>query len=298
MATPEAIPTAISWPLNRPNQRGPWSQETFHANGHANTAMPLPGWPPVFQQVDSSNLPGGPKSLAGISIRAALLGSTFGAALLGTILLAAQSNPLWRATFFLSIVSLFHFLEYYITARYNTPVADIAAFLLSQNGWAYDTANTVAFLECLLTQHFFGHVHFVSRALRYFLLALGFAMLVVGQVSRSTAMAQAGTNFNHTVQDQKKMGHELVTSGLYAWLRHPSYFGFWWWALGTQMVLGNTVCLVGDAVILWRFFSKRIASKSLSEQYSVLFLDWKEIEWMLTYRPNRGRRVTHQVLWK
>ena len=263
MATLEATPSAISWPLNRPTQRSPWLPDTSHANGHTNTAMPLPGRSPVFQQVDPSNMPGGSKSLAGISIRAALLGSTFGAALLGTILLAAQSNPLWRATFFLAVVSLFHFLEYYITARYNTPVADIAAFLLSQNGWAYDIANAAAFLECLLTQYFFGHAHFVPRVLRDSSLALGFVILVVGQVSRSTAMAQAGTNFNHTVQDQKKMGHELVTSGLYAWLRHPSYFGFWWWALGTQIVLGNTVCLVGDAVILWRFFSKRIESKSL-----------------------------------
>ena len=266
MATSETLPSAISWPLNRPTQRSPWSPETSHANGHANTAMPPPGRPPLFQRVDPSNIPGGSKSLAGISIRAALLGSTFGAAILGTILLAAQSNPLWRATFFLSAVSLFHFLEYYITARYNTPVADIAAFLLSQNGWAYDTANAAAFLECLLTQHFFGHIHFIPRALRLSLLALGFVMLVVGQVIRSTAMAQAGTNFNHTVQYQKKMGHVLVTSGLYAWLRHPSYFGFWWWALGTQIVLGNTVCLVGDAVILWRFFSKRIESTSLCDR--------------------------------
>ena len=74
-------------------------------------------------------------------------------------------------------------------------------------------------------------------------------------------MAQAGSNFNHLVQMRRKQGHELVTDGIYAWLRHPSYFGFWWWGLGTQVVLGNWACLVGYAVVLWRFFSGRIESE-------------------------------------
>lgn len=90
------------------------------------------------------------------------------------------------------------------------------------------------------------------------LLAVGFAMLAVGQATRTMAMAHAGSNFNHLVQSTKKQGHELVTDGIYAWLRHPSYFGFWCWGLGTQLVLGNRVCLVGYAVVLWRFFSRRI----------------------------------------
>ena len=90
---------------------------------------------------------------------------------------------------------------------------------------------------------------------------LGFMMILVGQVTRSMAMAQAGNNFNHTVQIRKKQGHELVQDGVYACLRHPSYFGFWWWGLGTQVVLGNGICLVGYTVVLWRFFRYRIESE-------------------------------------
>ena len=74
-------------------------------------------------------------------------------------------------------------------------------------------------------------------------------------------MAHAGNNFNHLVQSKKKVGHELVTDGIYARLRHPAYFGFFWWGLGTQVVLGNVVCLTGYAVVLWRFFSRRIKSE-------------------------------------
>lgn len=258
--TPTTAPS-ISWPLNRPAQRTPWSPETSHANGHANTAVPFPGHaPPATPGVDPLYLPSGSKSLAGISLRAALLGATFGFTSLSTVILAASPSPLWRAPFFLATLSLFHFLEYYVTARYNTPVANISAFLLSQNGWAYNLAHTLACAECLLT-HTVLPYDILPPLLRYALLGLGFTMLVIGQVTRSMAMAQAGTNFNHTVQMQKKHGHELVTNGMYAWLRHPSYFGFWWWGLGTQVVLGNVVCFAGYAVVLWQFFKSRITSE-------------------------------------
>ena len=77
-------------------------------------------------------------------------------------------------------------------------------------------------------------------------------------------MAQAGTNFNHQVQSRRNEGHELVTTGLYAWLRHPSYFGFFWWGLGTQVVLGNIVSFLGYLGVLWYFFSTRIRRKLIS----------------------------------
>lgn len=89
-------------------------------------------------------------------------------------------------------------------------------------------------------------------------------------------MSQAGSNFNHTVQQQRKSGHELVTQGLYGVLRHPSYFGFWWWGLGTQMVLGNAICFVGYAVVLWRFFSGRIEKE---EELLVRFFGEKYVEY-------------------
>jgi protein-S-isoprenylcysteine O-methyltransferase Ste14 len=48
---------------------------------------------------------------------------------------------------------------------------------------------------------------------------------------------------------------------LYAYFRHPSYFGFFWWGIGTQVMLGNTLCLVAYAGVLWYFFMKRITRK-------------------------------------
>jgi len=80
----------------------------------------------------------------------------------------------------------------------------------------------------------------------------------VGQGLRSMAMIQASTNFSHLVAHHKVEGHRLVKEGVYAWFRHPSYTGFFYWAVGTQMVLQNHVCFIIFTSILWRFFYHRI----------------------------------------
>ena len=87
--------------------------------------------------------------------------------------------------------------------------------------------------------------------------------VVVGQVLRSTAMMHASTNFSHMVASRKRDEHRLVTDGVYAWFRHPSYAGFFYWALGTQLVLQNPISFVGFTVVLWRFFYTRIRGGQL-----------------------------------
>jgi hypothetical protein len=83
-------------------------------------------------------------------------------------------------------------------------------------------------------------------------------LIVVGQLTRHWAIATAGTSFNHHVQHKRRSDHVVITWGPYAWWRHPSYFGFFWWALGTQILLGNALTTPLFAVVLWRFFFRRI----------------------------------------
>ncbi|KAI4285891.1 MAG: hypothetical protein L6R38_000336 [Xanthoria sp. 2 TBL-2021] len=243
-----------------------------HSNGHVPEAIDTPITPIANFK----------KSPSAISLRAFLLGIAFGVSLALTVVqLQPPLNPLWRAPCFLAILSSFHFLEFYITARYNPPAATLSAFLLTGNGYAYNVAHTLAFLECILRNYvaprYYGDWPLlqpfnaflpVEGGARVAWLTLGLTMLLGGQGIRTLAMAQAGTNFNHLVQSKKKQGHVLVTNGIYGWLRHPSYFGFFWWGLGTQLIMGNLVCLVGYAVVLWRFFSLRIKSE---EKFLVAF---------------------------
>jgi protein-S-isoprenylcysteine O-methyltransferase len=217
------------------------------------------GIPAVLEMYDKQFLPGQHKSLSGIATRSFILGCSLTLSLgLALHLVLTTDSPLWRVPFFISILSLFHFLEFWTTARYNTRAAQISSFLLSQNGSAYNIAHTTAIIECGLSHYLFPDRQWLPPVWHRALLFLGLGLVVLGQAVRSGAMIAAGTNFNHIIQRTKASSHQLVTTGIYGYLRHPSYFGFFWWGLGTQLVLGNAVCFVGFAVVLWNFFYRRI----------------------------------------
>ena len=242
----------ISFPINRPAQQGQWSQELDASVRARETSSvlikPANYVPPEF-------FPNGKRSLAGIGLRAFFLGNAAVTGFFFAAQLAYHGSHLWRPFLFLGTLSVFHFLEFYTTAAYNTPDARIGSFLLT-NGAQYRIAHTVAFVETIVTSYFFPE--WQSKIHSPMAILAGIITVLVGQVVRSTAMAQAGTNFNHQVQSKKNEGHELVTRGLYAYFRHPSYFGFFWWGIGTQAMIGNTVCTLGYAGVLWYFFMKRI----------------------------------------
>ncbi|KAI5840062.1 Isoprenylcysteine carboxyl methyltransferase family-domain-containing protein [Morchella snyderi] len=197
--------------------------------------------------------PGHPFALDGIALRAGALGAVAA----GSFAAAWQFRAsYWQLPMFAAALAVFHFFEFWTTARFNTRKAEVKSFLLTSNGAAWNTAHASAFAEALLEVFFFPQLK--MRALPTL---LGLLMMVVGQLARSYAMAHAGTNFTHLVAMRHEQGHALVTDGIYAWLRHPSYFGFFWWGLGTQLMLGNPLCAVGYTAVLWTFFSRRIAAE-------------------------------------
>ncbi|KIK68043.1 hypothetical protein GYMLUDRAFT_191028 [Collybiopsis luxurians FD-317 M1] len=197
----------------------------------------------------SGNLPNTPFAAATISF---VLGSTFCLGLL--IFLGAFSMFWWtnyQLGFFFAAWSAFHFGEFAVTAGWNLEKCSVESFLLD-NGSMYHVANGSAILEYLLTLYFlplFKAWPWVST--------VGMAMVLFGQFMRSTAMVHASTNFSHALAFKKLQSHRLVTDGIYAWCRHPSYAGFFYWALGTQLVLQNPFCFVLYFILLWRFFYAR-----------------------------------------
>src|ERR1700734_1607904 len=89
-------------------------------------------------------------------------------------------------------------------------------------------------------------------------LTTGLCMVVMGQMFRTLAMIHASSNFSHQIAYKKDPNHILVTSGVYSLVRHPSYFGFFWWAVGLQVFLANPVSTIIFVAVLWKFFSDRI----------------------------------------
>jgi protein-S-isoprenylcysteine O-methyltransferase len=221
---------------------------------------------------DKTLLPTGTRSLSSIGLQAFACGLLLATSLIYSTQLAAHSNPLWRIFAFFACLSQLHFLEYWTTAHFNTIATEASSFLLYSNGYQYNIAHSCAALEILVS-------HFVFPQWQTYLcngvtITIGLFLVVLGQVVRSAAMATAGTNFAHQPARTRKDGHELVTAGIYGWFRHPSYFGFFWWALGTQLLVGNKVCFGAYAAVLWQFFSDRIRSEYYRENSpSCLYTD-------------------------
>ncbi|KAL4081658.1 Isoprenylcysteine carboxyl methyltransferase family-domain-containing protein [Scleroderma yunnanense] len=196
------------------------------------------------------NIPNTPLAASTISF---LLGAVFslGAALFSC---GGLAHPWWatyQLGFFLVAWSAFHWGEFAVTAGWNRERCSVDSFLLD-NGVTYHVANGSALVEYLITLYLVPSVKtfpYVSQ--------LGLILAIGGQILRTTAMIHASTNFSHSVSLRKRESHKLVTDGVYSWSRHPSYAGFFYWALGTQLVLQNFICFFGFAVVLWRFFYRR-----------------------------------------
>lgn len=166
----------------------------------------------------------------------------------------------------------FHMLEFSVTASYNPTRLFSDSFLLN-NGIHYHMAHLFSLLEFGFTAHFYPHLKAASLYTY-----IGLALILFGQTLRSLAMVHASNNFSHLLAFEKRKDHQLVTTGVYAYTRHPSYVGFTYWALGTQVLLGNKVALVGFLGTLWLFFSRRIRAeeKALVEFFGDQYTTYRE----------------------
>ncbi|GAA5872326.1 hypothetical protein JCM3774_003346 [Rhodotorula dairenensis] len=163
---------------------------------------------------------------------------------------------------YLASWAVFHMLEFVVTSMYNPGKLTVSSYLLD-NGRAYYAAHLAGMLEHVLEDAFLpAQYRRWKHAGGLFL--LGLVATAFGQFLRSFAMVSASSNFSHL----KRPGHELVTSGIYSWSRHPSYAGFFWWAVGTQILLGNPICVIVFVGSLQHFFSTRVTTE---ERYLVKF---------------------------
>jgi protein-S-isoprenylcysteine O-methyltransferase Ste14 len=103
----------------------------------------------------------------------------------------------------------------------------------------------------------------------------GLAMLAAGTAFRLWAINTLKTNFAATVQI--KQGQQLITSGPYRWLRHPSYTGAWLAMLGAALLMHSYIGLVimGPGMLL--VYMRRIAveERALEAGFGEAFANMK-----------------------
>lgn len=138
-------------------------------------------------------------------------------------------------------------------------------------------------------------VHFRRQITTFFVfwIDVGAFIMIGGQVFRSLAMYTAGSNFHHQVRDQRDEKHKLVTSGIYSHMRHPSYFGWFWYSVGGQIVLGNPICLVGYVYVLWKFFEDRIVYEEVSDSWC--HIDTCDV--MMTFYRHHWSNFLEKITW-
>jgi protein-S-isoprenylcysteine O-methyltransferase len=235
--------------------------------------------------------PAGKISLTAISLESYILGALLGAGASWTLYFALPLGPgdaarYWRAPAFAALLAVFHFVEFYAYARWNLPHARRDSFLTRSNGGAYWAAMALGLVEAVVSARLFPRWQAAWSPL--WLRAVGALLVVGGQALRHGAIAEAGTSFHHLLQRDRRPGHVLVTTGPYRLLRHPSYFGFYWWAVGTQVLLGNPLSTVMFSVVLWHFFYRRTVGEC---PFLGLFASCCKKE------PVRGRKTTREMMW-
>lgn len=87
----------------------------------------------------------------------------------------------------------------------------------------------------------------------------GLVLMAMGIAIRSTAIAQLGRL--HTPNVAIRHDHQLKTTGLYRYVRHPSYCGAVIAFLGLALVLNNWLSLVLIAVLTPALYLYRIAEE-------------------------------------
>ncbi|XP_034975671.1 protein-S-isoprenylcysteine O-methyltransferase [Zootoca vivipara] len=195
-----------------------------------------------------------PGGMYQIAIRACFLGFAFGC---GLLLSFGQST--WKHFgWYMCSLSFFHYSEYLVTAVNNPRSLSLDSFLINHS-FEYNLAAISSWVEFTVEKFICPEMKQIT-----WLSSAGLLMVVFGDCLRKAAMLTAGSNFNHIVQNEKSETHTLVTRGVYGWFRHPSYVGWFYWSIGTQVLLCNPVCMVGYTLASWRFFRERIEEEEMT----------------------------------
>lgn len=204
-----------------------------------------------------------------VAVRACFIGTALGNGIIVSALCTASYKPFgW----FMIILSFFHFSEYLTTSITNPSTLSLDSFLLTHSV-AYWVAAVCSWAEFFLERWLLP-----SLKECWYVSVVGIIICTFGEIMRKMAMFTARRNFNHIVQVKKQKDHELVTWGVYRFSRHPSYVGWFWWSIGTQIVLINPLCVIAYAITSWLFFKERVyfEEMTLIKFFGQRYLDYKK----------------------
>ena len=165
---------------------------------------------------------------------------------------------------------IYHYSEYFSVLIYHFDKISCEFFLIDHSiGWG--AATLLSFAEMIIGTYYFDKYKKIK-----FFFVIGLVMLIVGQYFRIAALYTGKSNFTHKIRYNKVENHELITHGIYSLSRHPSYFGFFLWSVGIEVMCCNPICTIGFTFVLFNFFKRRIL---IEEGLLIQFFGEKYLEY-------------------
>lgn len=221
----------------------------------------------------------GPRGMAAVGLEAYALGVGGGIAVALALTSALPSVTPFLT--FCAVLSIFHMTEFLFAAIYHSYSCSTESFLIPHST-AYSMAMAVSVVE-----YWIEWLLFPAGSLSHTFFYIGLALCVAGQCLRWVSFITAGHNFTHIVSERKQAEHVLVKDGIYRYVRHPGYCGWFWWSVASQMMLANPISTLGFAYFSWKFFVNRIAhEESLLESEQFFGKEYTEYKKQVpTYIP-------------
>jgi protein-S-isoprenylcysteine O-methyltransferase len=211
-----------------------------------------------------------PRGLGRIALAGVFLGFIASSSLFCVFLFPS----LTRLFLVIFLSSIYHLSEFAMNAYGHPNTVTYDNFLFYQS-FDYTFVRIIYHLEYFLW--YFLCPSFGESKIGTIISTIGLIGVIIGQGIRTLAMYQAGESFTHIVATSHKTKHTLVTSGVYQYFRHPSYFGWFLWATSLQLLLLNPVLFVLSIVVAYAFFSDRIPYEedALVEFFGAEYIEYK-----------------------
>ena len=191
---------------------------------------------------------------------------------LSICMLLYTKTHFYQLYLFLITQSIFHYSEYISVITYHFDTIEFKSYLINHSTeWIISLITS--YCETIL-----GNIFFYDYKHNTYIFWTGIIITLIGQIFRIGALFTGKKNFTHLLSYEKKPEQFLMTTGFYGISRHPSYFGFWIWGFGTQLMCGNLICSIGFPIGLYIFFKDRILEEEglLIEFFGEAYLEYKK----------------------
>lgn len=135
---------------------------------------------------------------------------------------------------------------------------------------------TFLFIDFFIFLQFLGLEFLPLHEGILFLQILGIILSGTGLVICLCARKVLGDNWTYASEYQIKPRHELVRNGIYAYIRHPIYFGSGLMLIGAEMVAGSFLFILFFGLFIIFYFRCKREEKMLEAHFGEEFRQYKK----------------------